>query len=34
MDTTLDLVAKMVYHEGVGVPIKHGDYVTVRYSGI
>ena len=25
---------KMVYHEGVGVPIKHGDYVTVRYSGI
>ena len=34
MNNTLGLVTKMVYHEGVGVSIKHGDHVTVRYSGI
>jgi len=34
MNTTLDLVAKEVFREGVGMSIKHGDHVVVRYSGI
>ncbi|KAL1582043.1 hypothetical protein WHR41_09298 [Cladosporium halotolerans] len=34
MDATLDLVTKVVYQEGVGLSIKHGDDVTMSYSGI
>lgn len=34
MDAILDLVTKVVYQEGIGRSIKHGDDVMMSYSGI